>query len=101
MLPPGLGVQATRLRFRFGGFLTWAAKPSVRESPDPASDFTFRPVTPAGCRLALQDYVLLSVLVPLLRTFSIFSLDAARFLLVARLSTCSILSEGAHHPDVL
>src|SRR5258708_13577270 len=28
--------QVTSLRCRDGGFLTWAAKPSVRESPDPA-----------------------------------------------------------------
>jgi hypothetical protein len=26
------------LRFRFGGSLTWAAKPRVRGSPDPAID---------------------------------------------------------------
>ena len=36
------GVKAHKLsslRFRYGGSLTWAAKPSVRESPNPASNF--------------------------------------------------------------
>jgi len=42
MLPPGLCRQAfdpqvTGLPCRDGGFLTWAAKPSVRESPTPAN----------------------------------------------------------------
>src|SRR5579864_1823742 len=32
----GCASQATSLRCREGGFLTWAAKPSVRESPNPA-----------------------------------------------------------------
>ena len=36
MLPLGLCRQVTSLLCRDGGFLTWAAKPSVRESPDPA-----------------------------------------------------------------
>jgi hypothetical protein len=35
----GVERQAPCLRFRFGGFLTWAAKPSVRESPNPAFRF--------------------------------------------------------------
>jgi len=42
MLPPGLCTQVlthkSSLRCCDGGFLTWAAKPSVRESPDPAND---------------------------------------------------------------
>jgi hypothetical protein len=37
MLPPGLCKQVKSLLCRDGGFLTWAAKPSVRESPDPAN----------------------------------------------------------------
>jgi hypothetical protein len=36
MLPPGLYRQATSLLCHDGGFLTWAAKPSMRKSPDPA-----------------------------------------------------------------
>ena len=36
MLPPGWNRQVTSLCCRDGGFLTWAAKPSVRESPNPA-----------------------------------------------------------------
>src|SRR5271157_322315 len=36
MLAPGLSTQAASLCCRDGGFLTWAAKPSVRESPNPA-----------------------------------------------------------------
>ena len=39
MLPLGLYRQATSLLCRDGGFLTWAAKPSMRESPDPANNF--------------------------------------------------------------
>ena len=38
MLPPGLYRQATSLLCHDGGFLTWAAKPSMRESPDPANN---------------------------------------------------------------
>src|ERR1700730_3676483 len=36
MLRPGLCRQVTSLLCCVGGFLTWAAKPSARESPDPA-----------------------------------------------------------------
>src|ERR1035438_9639355 len=32
----GCATQVKSLRCRDGGFLTWAAKPSVRESPNPA-----------------------------------------------------------------
>src|ERR1700693_2508978 len=47
MLPPGLCRQVTSLSCRDGGFLTWAAKPSVRESPDPARILeSIRPASP-------------------------------------------------------
>jgi hypothetical protein len=38
MLPPGWNRQVTSLCCRNGGFLTWAAKPSMRKSPDPAEN---------------------------------------------------------------
>jgi len=38
------GVESRHnLRFRFGGSLTWAAKPRVRGSPDPAIDIESSP----------------------------------------------------------
>jgi len=39
MLPLGFNRQATSLLCCYGGFVTWAAKPSVRKSPDPARYF--------------------------------------------------------------
>jgi len=86
MLPPGLSAQATSLRLRIGGFLTWAAKPSVRESPDPAINIevilTRSP--PTGRLLAPWDYVLPAVEVPFAGLPSCFYLDAARILPVAK-----------------
>jgi hypothetical protein len=66
MLPPGLSAKATSLRLRFGGFLTWAAKPSVRESPDPAIHIEFIPTRSplTGRLLAPWHYVLPAVEVP-------------------------------------
>jgi hypothetical protein len=40
MQPLGLSRQACKACLRIGGFLTWAAKPKVRESPNPAEKFT-------------------------------------------------------------
>ncbi len=43
----GVGHADESLHYRDGGSLTWAAKPSVRKSPDPASKDTFlRPKSP-------------------------------------------------------
>jgi hypothetical protein len=46
MLALGLSAQPTSWRFRYGGSLTWAAKPSVRESPNPAFNVFSKPKSP-------------------------------------------------------
>jgi hypothetical protein len=46
-MPPGLPRCA-------GGFLTWAAKPRVRESPDPAIPLLWK--NPASLNVALACY---------------------------------------------
>jgi hypothetical protein len=87
MLPPGLSAKATSLRLRFGGFLTWAAKPSVRESPDPAIDIEC--ISARSPLLAIQpalsNYVLPAVEVPFAAAFLVLvSLDDARHRPVAK-----------------
>jgi len=54
------------LRFRFGGSLTWAAKPRVRGSPDPAIDVEsiFGQITPAGLVFTPRSYALSPAAVP-------------------------------------
>jgi len=86
MLPPGLSAKVTSLRLRFGGFLTWAAKPSVRESPDPAIDIESLParsplpaVYPLHAATCFPWSKFPSRLLP-----SCFYLDAARILPVAK-----------------
>jgi hypothetical protein len=65
MLPLGLSTDYKPVS-PLGGFLTWAAKPSVRESPDPAIDIRmfFGQITPTGHLLALRNYVLPAIEVP-------------------------------------
>jgi hypothetical protein len=43
MLPLGSNRQVTSLFCRDGGFLNWAAKSSMRKSPDPANDVESNP----------------------------------------------------------
>ena len=76
MLPPGLNRQATRLLCCYGGFLTWAAKPSVRESPDPANLFAnqIRPASPLRQLFTHSDsYAFAPVEVPFVAMPVIFS----------------------------
>src|SRR6266571_1984256 len=75
MLPLGLNRQATSLLCRYGGFLTWAAKPSVRESPDPAKYLDqFWPASPLRRPLFTPgDYASTSVEVPFRCDVIIFS----------------------------
>jgi len=76
MLPPGLSTDRGSC-LRFGGFLSWAAKPSVRESPDPAMDIGyFRPDHPCWPSTP-QNYVYSVDEVPNLKTFLLLSLDDA------------------------
>ena len=47
MLPLGLSVRLTRLRFRYGGSVTWAAKTECERIPKPRENFTRADVTSA------------------------------------------------------
>jgi len=86
MLPPGLSTQVTSLRCRDGGFLTWAAKPSVRESPNPAKYCSIQQASPLRLLdLTLRSYELSAQVVPLLVTL----FDAGTILPVARASHSS------------
>jgi hypothetical protein len=99
MLPPGLCAQVlthkSSLRCRDGGFLTWAAKPSVRESPDPANDvalflashlyWPFYPLQILRSRRAESSLAAICANT---------SLDAACIFPVARKSHQSILLKG-------
>jgi len=67
MQPLGFGKQAARsVLLRVGGFLTWAAKPSVGRSPEP------RKISGTNIKLApgwlatplIPDYALLALKVP-------------------------------------
>jgi|GEM_PF-7005875 len=100
MLPPGLCTQVlthkSSLRCCDGGFLTWAAKPSVRESPDPANDVAFiSDQSSLYWPFAHSGYYAVATLeVPLIAVCAHISLDGACIFPVARKSRHFILLKG-------
>jgi hypothetical protein len=89
MLPPGLSTQAATLVLpQNGGLLTWAAKPSVSESPDPASSMArlSSPLAELHGVVRHLRYAAAAPEVPLLAICNDIFFDVPSFLPIARYS---------------